>query len=92
MDNVRNNPGLASEASQILREYEVLQKREISLKRTKVVFRPLPTNIGKSTALLEWSQALSSCPSENSSINMKTGTENSSNHTDRRKLKNSKEN
>jgi len=36
MDNVRNNPGLLSEASQILREYEVLQKRESSLRRLKL--------------------------------------------------------
>jgi hypothetical protein len=36
MENVRNNPSLLSEASQILREYDVLQKRESFLRRLKL--------------------------------------------------------
>jgi len=36
MGNVRNNPGLLSEASHIFREYEVLQDHEISLTRLEL--------------------------------------------------------
>jgi hypothetical protein len=36
MDNVRNNPNLLNEASQVLREYDVLQKRESFLRRLKL--------------------------------------------------------